>query len=375
MKRATEMKAKAMEMKESYPKTVKVADRLVNMGLNYLDIVTDVIVVLSYGCFTNNSLTISCNNQDVFLSNSTNSTTNATITLEEEALCQPHWWWFGIGLSLLVVSTLVQACFYGGFSDSVTWGVVSLCQLSYVRDVWLATQDDDPNDKGDGEATPAMLRDVIVKLTECAPQLYLQSYILFAVGAHGHFVNVFSTLVSASSLSYGIAKRYSFLDLKEKILVFFFLATDQLLRASAYAFILSDAVRPIGITLAVLFLVGLTALVCCAGGSETGCSYLLFGHLVPVSFFQVADPEKSQSEKRAWFLCLIGRYIEMIIYGLLGLTVATTSCGYAPVNEVVAFFALLAVNVVLLLLFVCWICKNGALSSSIMHKRQEMETE
>eukprot|EP00913_Durusdinium_trenchii_P033707 g31555.t1 len=44
MKRATEMKAKAMEMKESYPKTVKVADRLVNMGLNYLDIVTDVIV-------------------------------------------------------------------------------------------------------------------------------------------------------------------------------------------------------------------------------------------------------------------------------------------------------------------------------------------
>ena len=259
---------------------------------------------------------------------------------------------FGIGLSLLVVSTLVQACFYGGFSDSVTWGVVSLCQLSYVRDVWLATQDDDPNDKGDGEATPAMLRDVIVKLTECAPQLYLQSYILFAVGAHGHFVNVFSTLVSASSLSYGIAKRYSFLDLKEKILVFFFLATDQLLRASAYAFILSDAVRPIGITLAVLFLVGLTALVCCAGGSETGCSYLLFGHLVPVSFFQVADPEKSQSEKRAWFLCLIGRYIEMIIYGLLGLTVATTSCGYAPVNEVVAFFALLAVNVVLLLLFV-----------------------
>lgn len=42
MKRAMEMKAKATEMKDSYPKTVKVADRLVNLGLNYLDIVTDV---------------------------------------------------------------------------------------------------------------------------------------------------------------------------------------------------------------------------------------------------------------------------------------------------------------------------------------------
>ena len=331
-----------------------VLDRLLTAVLNYTDLVTDILVMLQYGCFLQHVL-------------NTNCTTNAASSWIPT--CEPHWWWFGLSLSILVLSTVAQAFVYTIRPDQHR-GFRCLCclgifQLTYLRDLFLAVCSPSKA-RAEEEKQSSISRDFTLKIMESTPQLYLQSYVLFAIQAHGDPLKLISTIVSAASLALGLVRFMVHTKVLPdilstftgKFLVGLFLTTDQLLRASAYALMISESTRPIGIPLIVLFPV-LSWIMCykAFGRSGFGGLCLAFsaglwaGHILPVmSFSATFKPESSDLRgSERWkqvyiYLALPLRYLEMICCGILGLTVTKTSCGKTPVLEMIIFFSLMFGN-------------------------------
>lgn len=141
----------------------------------------EVLVMLEYGCFLSNNLTTSCDGVEG---------------------CEAHWWWFGLALSILIISSLVQSFYYSGDCGSCGLCCLSLLQLSYLRDLCVALGGEEDTE----ENRRVMIRDVIVKMLESAPQLYLQSYILFVIGEHRNHLKLISIMFSALSLAVGVSK-------------------------------------------------------------------------------------------------------------------------------------------------------------------------
>ena len=72
----------------------------------------------------------------------------------------------------------------------------------------VGAPDPDPEGEdstGDSKA-PHFFRELATKILESGPQLYLQSYILFAVGSHGDPVKVASVAISILALGHGLLK-------------------------------------------------------------------------------------------------------------------------------------------------------------------------
>lgn len=328
--------------------------------VNYVDFITDVLVMLEYGCFLNNNLTTSCDGVEG---------------------CEAHWWWFGLALSILIISSLVQSFYYSGDCGSCGLCCLSLLQLSYLRDLCVALGGEEDTE----ENRRVMIRDVIVKMLESAPQLYLQSYILFVIGEHRNHLKLISIMFSALSLAVGVSKfvMWQFEDtrLLPKVALALFLTSDQLMRAAAYALVLSEAARFLGLPLVLLF--GLLAwmLRFRADGAEGGCQLanlgapmltgVVAGHLVPILTLQarmrpkaVLSNQISEIDLRLngsdcwkklyiyWSLPL--RFVEILIYAILGLTVAERRCGFPPHKEVIVVFGLLGANLLILLTLCCF---------------------
>lgn len=160
-----------------------------------------------------------------------------------------------------------------------------------------------------------------------------------------------------------------------------FLATDQLLRASGYALVLSPAARPIGVPMMLVFGVLSWGLIHKAYGTGGGVATLVFtlfiavvgGHVVPIfPLNALIDTTMKTALKgsECWkqlYLrwALAPRFLEMVLCGIIGWTVAKTACGSTPTVEVGSFFGLLAVNFMFLLVML-W-CMNDCHPVELNH--------
>ena len=344
-----------------------VLDRLLTVFLNYLDLITDILVLLQYGCFLQHTLNTNCITGI--------AVENVTKWIPT---CEPHWWWFGLSLSILVVSTVAQAFVYTirpGQSQKFHWFCcLGIFQLSYLRDLWLAVMYPTIAETEEEEQS-TVGRDFTVKILECAPQLYLQTFVLFSIQAHRDGLKVVSTLLSAASLALGFVKfmaaqsvyQQHFLQtFARKLTVGLFLTTDQLLRASAYSLMLSEVARPVGIPIILLFPV-LSLIICykALGRSSFGGFCLAFsvgvlvGHILPLFSLTSTLGDSKDLQGPAWwkqlyiYLALPLRYIEMTFCGVVGLTMAKTTCGHVPVIEMIVFFSLMVGNLIFLIAMIC----------------------
>ena len=206
---------------------------------------------------------------------------------------------------------------------------------------------------------------------------------LFAVGAQGEALKLFSMLVSAISLAYGIGKFIGIESFWKNVFVFLFLLTDQLLRAWAYALFLSEKVRFVGIPVMIIFMLVPWGVFYKAlgdggvGGLEDLLSSLLYGvfgsHVVPVYCLRLRlvpqNVEELLGGPDRWKKLLIHglfplRLLEVGISGVLTWFLAETACGLAPLYEVVALLGLLGANVVILLVVLCYVGGQAPQSSS-----------
>ena len=341
-----------------------VLNRLLTAVLNYTDLVTDILVMLQYGCFLRHTLSTNC---------TTGIANVGNVTTSWIPSCEPHWWWFGLSLSILVLSTVAQAFVYtirpGQHRSFRSFCCLGLFQLTYLRDLFLAVlypstaeAEEEKNSTGG--------RDFTVKILECTPQLYLQTFVLFSIQAHGDVLKVISTLLSAVSLAFGLVRfmeaqsahtqQHFLQSFARKLTVGLFLTTDQLLRASAYSLMLSEKARPLGIPIILLFPV-LSWIICykALGRSGFGGFCLAFsvgilaGHILPLVSLTSTLGDSTDFRGPAWwqqfhmYLALPLRYIEMTFCGVVGLTVAKTNCGHVPVVEMITFFSLMVGNLIL----------------------------
>ena len=188
--------------------------RLFAACLNWADFASDWLVVLQYGCIIGGSLP-----------------RGSRCHAEGFGGCQAHGWWFGIGLSLLVISTVFQSWLWTINSydylknhkrlPSSTSGtailmlclfLLGLCQLHYLLDIVLALIHQDTPKENHYLRDMIFWRELMVKAVESAPQLYFQLYVLLALEGHENAWRVISVVVSAVALGYGLVDLLNYMD-------------------------------------------------------------------------------------------------------------------------------------------------------------------
>ncbi|CAE7336703.1 unnamed protein product [Symbiodinium sp. CCMP2456] len=167
--------------------------------LNFVDMVTDILVLLQFGCLFGKPLRTDC---------------NATSALDSDTseTCEVHPWWLAISALILGCSSIGSAAMYShrrregvkshgvrSFAAAISF-VASLLQLAPFMDLLHMLRHG--NRFMDKEKKMNILRrETIIKLVESAPQAFFQAYVLFATGSHGQPLQVFSLTVSILSLS------------------------------------------------------------------------------------------------------------------------------------------------------------------------------
>ena len=343
----------------SLPKFV--AATLFTACLNWADFFSDWYVVLQYACVINSDMSVGCGSGD---------------GSGELQACEAHPWWFAIGLSLLVISNVVQSCCWafcfckflgehakdqipetcaGRLGLLLLLFLLAFAQLHYLADIAAACMVGAPHlgDSTDEFSNGYIFRELATKILESGPQLYLQSYILFATGSHGDPMKLASVAISILALGHGLMKLMSMEGPSALakpaywMITFLWFSSDQALRSAGYALVLAPGARPFG-----MVLVALAALASCGLGVRDGfflslcCENLqrggalfFFGYLVPgFLLFENADLVS------AWPVLLV-RWVEMATCALLSYAFATTNCGHAPTNEVLGLLGLLLFNV------------------------------
>ena len=323
-----------------------------------------------YGCFVDNSLTPECPTLEA------NNTGAVNVTLDLELPeCTPHWAWFGIALTLMVLSTLVPAFFWAdqraiSFSDGATTGrfmffcSLGVAQLSQVWDLAQVLREgvleEDPSHGGAGR------RNFATVILESAPQLYLQSYVLFALGAYGQTFKVMSVCSSVLSLAgsavMAAAKTAASGDRLTrlwpgKVLAVLFLATDAAVRSMGFAMVLCEPVRAYGLPTCITFFLLCTICLCKARDREFCFNALLVPYVVPALVLLQQDKEAYRSSNMEIVLLL--RYVETILFGILAGTFGETACGNALTRELGIYFGMLVANALSLVLFQCFVDDDG----------------
>ena len=158
----------------SLPKFV--AAMLFTACLNWADFFSDWYVVLQYACMIDSDMTVGCGSGEL-------------------QACEAHPWWFAIGLSLLVLSNLVQSCAWAFgiyFFLEDEWGrlpetcsgqlalgllliLLAFAQLHYLVDIAAAciVGVPWPSSSGPGENRNQanISRELATKILESGPQL------------------------------------------------------------------------------------------------------------------------------------------------------------------------------------------------------------
>ncbi|CAE7690107.1 unnamed protein product [Symbiodinium sp. CCMP2592] len=356
-------------------------------GLGIFDFVTDFIVMLQYGCFLDNSLTPDCPMPEA------NSTAAANVTLDLELPeCKPHWAWFGIALTLVVLSTLVPPCCWAmrkagmlatqeGIKNRnrnrLFFYCLGVAQLSQVWDLVQVLR------KGDteipiGDMEPAhvrnyggsgAIRNLLTVVFESAPQLYLQSYVLFALGAYGQTFKVMSVCSSVLSLaSSAVMAAPTVLPNKRlaslwpgKVLAMLFIATDAAVRSIGFAMVLSEPVRAYGLPTSITFFLLCNICICRSDvGVHRAEAVFFLPYIVPV-YVLLQDKKAYRASRMEIVLAL--RYIETILFGILAGTLGETACGSTLTTELGIYFGMLVANALSLVLFQCFVDDDGEFST------------
>ncbi|CAE7566672.1 unnamed protein product [Symbiodinium sp. CCMP2592] len=356
-------------IQQSPPSLAKfILNALFTACLNMADFFSDWYVVLQYGCIIDSVVSTGCGEA------------------EELQGCQAHPWWFGIGLFLLIGSDLAQSYLwtFGAFSlMEREWFpfirrhcgfyyavpaiglllfilfVLALAQVHYLLDIAVVCHLGIPKMEDDQFfARGRQNREIAAKLLESAPQLYLQAYILFAVGSHGDPVKILSVIISVLSLSRGIMetlKKEMGLAVASPIysvVTGLWLASDQALRAAGFALVLSHSARPYGIAVIASSSLATCVWVVAAEARDRLDLSIIVGVVCfyPWSFFMIyLVPAYFTINHNFWSMvawpCLIIRWLESAIFALVAFLVARTSCGHVPTSEVAGIFGLLLLNI------------------------------
>ena len=330
-------------------------DLCITAALNILDFYSDLLVILKYACVVDSGLSVKCGDDEM------------------SQTCQPHYWWFGIGLTMLVISNLAQSWawvvlihanfrFNRPVCGAIGLFMTAFSQMSYVVDIYLAAVGRDTNveieDKERARQTALgkkIIREVLTKCLESAPQLYFQSYVLFALGAHGEPAQVASVVISILSLAYGSTKIFALNSVAIRFtqtrayksmttfsglaLICLFGALDLAWRAGATAIVLTEASRPVGIGVLIVFY--LAFIVCWGTNLDTRgpivqriCPAILLGtlvgHLTPGALLILSGSEDSFTGPPR--LALL-RWCEGLACMAVAFGVSKTACGYTPVRE------------------------------------------
>ena len=254
----------------SLPKFV--AATLFTACLNWADFFLDCYVVLQYACVIDSDMTAGCGSGEL-------------------QTCEAYRWWLAMGLSLLVISNLVQSClwafyFFNFLGRLLAWHapdwlpetcagklgllfllvLLAFAQLHYLVDIAAAciVGVPWPSSLGPGEdrIQANISRELATKILESGPQLYLQSYILFVVGSHGDLMKLASVAISILALGHGLMKVMSregitaylrlFAHRGYWVMTFLWFSSAQALRSAGCALVLAPGARPYGMVLVAL---------------------------------------------------------------------------------------------------------------------------
>eukprot|EP00913_Durusdinium_trenchii_P030522 g28591.t1 len=221
-------------------------------------------------------------------------------------------------------------------------------------DIAVAVRLGAPEETDDARTDSIIARELATKILETIPQLYMQSYILFVTGTHGDPIKVTSIAISVLALSHGMLKAVG-MDPDQKALKklpfrfvsFLFLASDQAMRSAAFSLVLSQEVRPFGVTLMAVAAVatcGTYVWTAKAGddlGEKVVFAFVFFFtiYLIPVWMWGDNDDELLGTVRGVRI-----RWLEMLLCAVLAYLVAKTNCGHAPSHEVAGLVGLLAFN-------------------------------
>ena len=334
--------------KSQWEKTM--LDVCITAALNILDFYSDLLVILKYACVVDSGLSLKCGDD------------------QTSQTCQPHYWWFGIGLTLLVISNLAQSClwvfmiqrdfrFNRPLCAAIGLFMTAFSQTSYVVDVYLAAVGRATNQEWARQQAlrGKLIREMLTKSLESAPQLYFQCYVLFALGAHGEPAQVASVVISILSLAYGCTKIFALdPDLSTRMraykrmttfrglaLICLFQALDLAWRAGATALVLTEASRPVGICVLLAFC--LAFIVCYATNFDSRsivcriCVAILFGtllaHLTPGELLQLGSEERRDLRFTGPPRLALLRWCEGLACVAVAFGAAKTACGHTPVRE------------------------------------------
>ena len=313
----------------------KMLDVCITAALNILDFYSDLLVILKYACVVDSGLSLKCGDD------------------HGSQTCQPHYWWFGIALTMLVISNLTHSCAWvaliqDNFRFNAVCGDTGLFLIHVEMDEESARQE---------ALRGKLVREVLTKCLESAPQLYFQAYVLFALGAHGEPAQVASVVISILSLTYGGTKIFALnadpewsphlraykrmTTFRGLALICLFGALDLAWRAGATAIVMTEASRPVGIGVLLVFY--LAFIVCFATnfrGPDIGariCSAILIGtllgHLTPGALLLLGSEAREHLRftgppRLAWLRWCEGLACVAVAFG-----VCKTACGHTPVRE------------------------------------------
>ena len=317
--------------------------------------------------------------------NQTNETIAALDAQGQISECSPHWAWFGISCTLLVISTLVPAmwwtlgqmqrhendnlccggcphfCCLGVAQLSHAWELIALC-LGHER-----TEDDENG---------SVFRNIFTSITESAPQLYFQAYVIFQLGAYGQGFKIASICISIASLSASTVMSASsdttdgvrnprLRSWKGKAIGMCFIATDAAVRSLGYAMALSEPVRPYGApTAGTFFLLCTIYQVCICRrqrcSSDSAFAVVTLPYVIPVVPLVL---KKEQYRKTGLEVLLALRFLETVTFGILAGIFGETACGSGLARELAVYYSVLVANAVALIAFNCCVAEDGTLST------------
>ena len=331
--------------------------------LNMADFISDTLVVLRFGCVLESQLSTSCDPAVV-----------------SEA-CEAHPAWFGIGLSLLVMSNSLQSAIWvmvardvlkdlhrlpktcvGSYATYLSLFVLAFFQMHYVMDIALIFKLGAPDlsDRSSHQSVSVVAtRELVTKACESAPQFYFQSYVLFAVGSHGDPAQLVSVCISVSALAHGIMKVAPGYMVSPEVakrlqnpfyhvVTFLWLASDQVMRSAGVALVLSQGSRPYGLVFIALMSMAAT---CAFAASQIiegpdycrECCWGFFGaYMVPLLPWGELTDSHSEFVKSLSGLVLTIRWLETA--GCALLAYLFTNCGYTPAPEVFGLICMLGFN-------------------------------
>ena len=295
---------------------------------------------------------------------------NETASWEPQAAeCIPQWSWFGLSCTLVVLSTLVPACWWtleqhqekgpNGPPDCCLC-CLGIFQLSYFFEVAKFAR----TGKRDGDDKHASRQySFLTAVLESTPQLYLQSQVLFALGAHGQAFKVASVCLSIATLTTSVVTfgSHRLGTWKAKAAAALFIGTDAAVRSMGFAMAFSEPIRPYGAAVAATTFVACNLYQAWSARKEGEyAALLLLPYVVPAAV--MADEEEFRRLGMPVVLAL--RFVETIAFGILAAVFGKTACGGGLETELAIYFGLLAANALSLITFKCLLDGSGAFSTS-----------